>query len=51
MLELKIQIDGETYGDLEIAIEEVLKLVGQEYVEGFDGNDTSSFSFSIVNQD
>lgn len=47
MLKLKATIEGETTGDLELALEEVTKLVSGEYTSGRDGNDTGSFSFEI----
>ena len=48
MKKLEIKIDGETDGDLMLAIEEVKAKVEQGYLSGFDGNDSGNYSFNVM---
>jgi len=45
MKNFKIEISGKTQSDIEIAIQEVLRLVAQGYLSGRNGNDDGDFSF------
>ncbi len=45
MKEYTINIEGESLGDIEIAIETVLSLVKEGYMSGMDSNESSSYSF------
>ncbi len=47
-MDLKIEISGHQDGDLETALEEVLKKVRGGYTSGFDSNDTGSYSFEVT---
>lgn len=46
-MELKISIEGHREGDLESALQEVLKKVKEGYTSGADSNDTGGFHFEI----
>lgn len=46
-MKLTIKIEGEDWGDLELALSEVTKAVSAEYVSGADSNDTGSYSFQV----
>lgn len=45
MLKVNIEAEGHTVGDLELAIEEVLRLIRERSQSGFNWNVTGSFSF------
>ena len=45
---LLITITGETYGDLVEALEEVHRKVEEEYISGFDRNETGDYEFDIT---
>jgi len=45
---LRITITGETYGDLVEALEEVHRKVEEEYLSGFDRNETGGYEFDIT---
>ena len=47
-LRLNVQIQGQETDDLEQALNEVTRLVRDEFTSGFDRNDTGSFQFSIT---
>ena len=42
---LKIEVEGETVGDLVLALEQVLNKVEEGYIEGADSNDTGRYRF------
>lgn len=46
-LKLSIVIEGNDDGDLECALEEISRLVGEGYTTGQNANETGSYSFSI----
>lgn len=46
-MNLNISIEGHKEGDIETALEEVLKLVHQGYRSGSNSNDTGSFEFTV----
>ena len=48
MLELTITIKGKDTADLEVALEEVTRLVGEGYTSGHNANDTGRFDFDIT---
>jgi hypothetical protein len=45
---LRITITGETYDDLVEALEEVHRKVEEEYISGFDSNETGDYEFDIT---
>lgn len=47
---LNIEISGETYSDLEAALEEVLHKVREEYLSGHGSNETGDYEFSVTEQ-
>jgi hypothetical protein len=47
MLNLVINAKGESTEDLLIALEEVIRLVEEDYTSGFNSNTCSSFNFDI----
>lgn len=51
MLKLKIECSGKTFRDLELALDEVKRLVAQEYLSGFNSNDTGRFTFDITGEE
>ena len=51
MLILKVGAEGQTTSDIEFALEEVLHLVRNGSLSGFNSNDTGRFSFSITGEE
>ena len=47
---LHITITGETYDDLVEALKEVRRKVEEEYISGFDSNETVNYEFDITEQ-
>lgn len=50
MLKLAITITGKGWGDLEVALEELQRLIGDEYTEGKNSNDSGAFYFSVTGE-
>jgi hypothetical protein len=48
LLKMTIEIEGVETFDLELALNEALKLVSEGYTCGFDRNDTGRYQFSIT---
>lgn len=46
-LKLTITISGNETGDLELALEEVQRLVSEGFTSGFDSNETGDFRFEL----
>lgn len=46
---LIIEINGQQDGDLLLALSEVSRLVGDNFTEGFDRNETGSYWFQLTN--
>lgn len=46
-----IELEGETTEDLEIAIDEVKRLLSEGYFSGFNSNENGSYSFSMKNKE
>ena len=51
MLKGKIEIEGKTYSDLELAIDEAKKWIADGYREGLNSNDSGSYSFKIEGEE
>jgi len=51
MLTLTIEITGSQFGDLDLALMQVKKQVGQECLSGADSNDTGEYTFTIVGEE
>jgi hypothetical protein len=49
-MKLTIEITGDDWYDLELAVEEVLRLVEENYLSGFNRNETGSYRFDIEGQ-
>jgi len=47
----KIEVEGETIEDLDIAIDEVKRLLSEGFFSGFDSNDSGSYSFKMKNKE
>ena len=47
MRNLKINIEGKSDSDLEIALEEVLRVIKNGNMSGMDSNDSGEFNFQI----
>jgi len=47
-LKMMVEIEGTTDFDLELALNEVLRLVSDGNTSGFDSNENGRFSFSIL---
>jgi hypothetical protein len=43
-----ISITGESFYDLEVALDEVKKKIEEEYLSGFDRNETGDYEFDIT---
>ena len=48
---LSVTIEGEEISDLELALDEVKKKVSEEYIEGYDRNETGSYFFAIAKEE
>ena len=46
--QLKITITGESFYDLEVALDEVKKQIEDEYLSGFNRNETGSYVFDVT---
>ena len=51
MKRLKVAIKGKTDGDVQVALEEVLKKVKEGYVSGADSNDDGQYRFDVTGQE
>jgi len=51
MMNLAITIEGRTESDLEFALQEVTRLVGEGYTSGGNSNDTGSYSFNVSGEE
>lgn len=49
-MQLKIEIEGHRAGDLETALEEVLRKVREGYLSGADSNDTGRYHFTVTGE-
>jgi len=47
MLTATIELHGETETDIELALDEVRRLVGEGFTSGHNSNDTGKFTFNI----
>jgi len=47
---LNITITGDDFFDLETALNEVKKMIEQEYLSGFNSNETSSYQFDVTEE-
>jgi hypothetical protein len=45
---LRVTITGETFNDLELALEQVKNFIENEYSSGFASNDTGSYKFDVT---
>jgi hypothetical protein len=45
---LRITITGESFYDLEVALDEVKKKIEEEYLSGFDRSATGDYEFDIT---
>ena len=45
---LRITITGESFYDLEVALDEVKKKIEEEYLSGFDSNEAGNYKFDIT---
>ena len=45
---LRVTITGETFNDLELALEQVKNYVEDEYLSGFGSNETGSYEFDVT---
>ena len=46
-LKLSVQIEGQETDDLQTALEEVLRLVSNDFTAGYDRNETGSYRFTV----
>jgi len=51
MLKGKIEFEGKTYSDVEMAIDEAKKKIMETYTSGFDSNDEGNYSFEIEGEE
>ncbi len=47
---LTVTIEGVDDGDIEMALGEVKRLVGEGYTSGFNDNETGAYNFGIVEE-
>lgn len=45
---IEITLSGETDGDIQFALEQVVMLLGEGYESGADSNGSGSYSFSVT---
>ena len=46
-MKLIAKIEGNTFDDLVLALDEIRRLTADEYTSGSDSNDTGSYNFTI----
>ena len=46
-LTFSVQIEGQETDDLQTALEEVLRLVSNDFTAGYDSNETGSYRFTV----
>jgi hypothetical protein len=46
-LTLQATIAGHQVGDIELALEEVTRLISEDYTSGFNSNDSGRFAFTL----
>ena len=46
-LKLSVQIEGQETDDLQTALEEVMRLVSNDFTAGYDRNETGSYRFTV----
>lgn len=51
MLQFKLEINAETVGDLEMALEQARNQVSNGFTSGFDRNETSNYHFSVTGEE
>lgn len=51
MLKLTAEITGRTVADLELALQEVQRLVSGDFTSGANSNDTGGFSFNVSGEE
>lgn len=51
MLQFKLEINAETAGDLEMALEQARNQVSNGFTSGFDRNETSNYHFSVTGEE
>jgi hypothetical protein len=47
---LRITITGESFYDLEVALDEVKKKIEEQYLSGFDNNETGDYEFDVTEE-
>lgn len=47
---LRITITGESFYDLEVALDEVKKKIEEQYLSGFDSNETGDYEFDVTEE-
>lgn len=47
MLTLKVEVEGKTFRDLCLALEEAMNKVEREFTSGMDSNESGRYSFEI----
>lgn len=50
MLNLVANVEGESLADIEQGLEEVLRLIREEFTSGMNRNDTGSFNFQMTGE-
>lgn len=50
-LKLIVEIEGDSDGDLSLALDEISRLVGEGCLSGGDSNDSGRFSFEITGEE
>jgi len=48
VLKMSVEIEGQETDDLQLALEEVMRLLDGGFTSGFDRNETGSYRFSIA---
>jgi hypothetical protein len=47
---LRITITGESFYDLEVALDEVKKKIEEQYLSGFYNNETGDYEFDVTEE-
>lgn len=47
---LRITITGETFCDLEVALDEIKKKIEEQYLSGFDSCETGDYEFDVTEE-
>ena len=48
---IEIELRGEEEGDIELAFDEVVTAIRDDFTSGFNSNETGSYNFSVITEE